>query len=161
MAVVTLRVVEPEDLPVLYENQRDPASVELALVPARDREAFDKHWAALLVNPSVISRAIVADGKLAGHIGAWHSGDERQVGYWVGNAFRGRGVASQALAQLLAIEPVRPLNAHVAMKNVGSARVLEKCGFKLLSTHHDVIADLNLGTQHAPIPFVDLHYRLD
>jgi RimJ/RimL family protein N-acetyltransferase len=43
----------------------------------------------------------------------------------------GRGVATQALAAFLGLEPVRPLYAGVAKHNVASIRVLQKCGFKL------------------------------
>ena len=36
--------------------------------------------------------------------------------------------------RLLAEVPVRPLFAHVAEHNVGSHRVLEKCGFAQIET---------------------------
>ena len=35
------------------------------------------------------------------------------------------------LAAFLCLVPERPLHAHVARHNVGSIRVLEKCGFSL------------------------------
>jgi RimJ/RimL family protein N-acetyltransferase len=34
-----------------------------------------------------------------------------------------------ALAELIKLEPVRPLHADAAGDNAGSLRVLEKCGF--------------------------------
>ena len=45
---VVLRAVREEDLPAIFEQQRDPASVAMAGVPGRDREAFDAHWERLL-----------------------------------------------------------------------------------------------------------------
>jgi len=43
----------------------------------------------------------------------------------------GQGVATRALAAFLRVVTERPLHAHVAKHNVGSIRVLEKCGFSL------------------------------
>jgi RimJ/RimL family protein N-acetyltransferase len=48
----------------------------------------------------------------------------------VGPAHWGRGIASQALARLLELEPARPLYAHAAADNAGSLRVLTKSGFR-------------------------------
>jgi len=56
---------------------------------------------------------------------------EREVGYWIGREFWGKGIATRALSQFLEIEKTRPLCAYVAKHNVGSRRVLEKCGFIL------------------------------
>jgi RimJ/RimL family protein N-acetyltransferase len=58
------------------------------------------------------------------------------VSYWIGREFWGRGVATAALAALVAEVKERPLHALVAEHNVGSIRVLEKCGF-VLSPEHD------------------------
>jgi RimJ/RimL family protein N-acetyltransferase len=55
------------------------------------------------------------------------------VGYWLGREFWGQGIATQALALFLKEERTRPLVAHVAQHNIGSRRVLEKCGFVVVS----------------------------
>lgn len=51
------------------------------------------------------------------------------VGYWIAKEHWGKGIATQMLSQFLRIVPDRPLHAHVAKHNLGSIRVLEKCGF--------------------------------
>jgi RimJ/RimL family protein N-acetyltransferase len=158
---VTLREIRAEDLPTLFENQRDKEAVERAVVPARNREEFDAHWKKTLADPANLVRAIDAGGALAGFIGSWTGGGERQVGYWLGRSFWGQGIATQALRQLLLLEKQRPLYAHVARGNPGSTRVLEKCGFVFQSESELTEKDLKLGTPHPPIQFVDLHYRLD
>ena len=56
---------------------------------------------------------------------------EREVTYSVDRAYWGRGVATAALAALLALERTRPLHAHAAADNAGSIRVLQKCGFAI------------------------------
>jgi RimJ/RimL family protein N-acetyltransferase len=58
---------------------------------------------------------------------------QREVGYWVGRDFWGRGLATKALKIFLEIEETRPLYGVVAVHNIASQRVLEKCGFKI---HH-------------------------
>ena len=47
----------------------------------------------------------------------------------MGREFWGRGLATGALSELAVEIPERPLHAWVAASNVGSIRVLEKCGF--------------------------------
>ena len=126
---VQLVEVTPDHLPVLFEHQLDGEASRMAAFPPRDREAFMAHWAKLLANATATKRAILVDGRVAGHIGAWAAGGETLVGYWLGKEFWGQGIATRALAAFLPLVPARPLHAHVAKHNVGSIRVLEKCGF--------------------------------
>lgn len=127
---VRLRAVEDGDLDVLFEYQADPAAAAMAAFPSRDREQFDAHWAKLRLADSVVKRAILVDGVVAGDIGGWESDGDWLVGYWIGREHWGRGVATRALALLLGEVPARPLRAHVAVHNAGSIRVLQKCGFQ-------------------------------
>jgi RimJ/RimL family protein N-acetyltransferase len=159
VSAVALREVRRDDLPVLFSHQADPDSSRMAMVPSRDRAAFDAHWEKLLEDPEVLTRAVVAGGALAGHVGAWNRDGERQVGYCLGRAFWGRGIATEALRQLLALEHHRPLSAHVAKTNAGSARVLEKCGFVFQSASFLVVDDAYQPAK-VGISFVDLLYRL-
>jgi RimJ/RimL family protein N-acetyltransferase len=126
---VRLRAVEPGDLPIFFENQRDPVAVEMAAFPARDHEAFTAHWAKTLADETNLTRTVLLDGKVAGNLGSWLADDGREVGYWLGRSFWSRGIATAALAAFLHEIDERPLLAHVASHNVGSIRVLGKCGF--------------------------------
>ena len=124
-----LREVREEDLDVLFEQQREPEGVAMAVFPAREREAFDAHWRRVLANDRNVVRVIEVDGEVAGNIGSWEQDGRRLVGYWLGREFWGRGLATAALAEFVQELEVRPLHAWVATSNVGSIRVLEKCGF--------------------------------
>ena len=126
---VTLRAVSEADLDAFFEHQRDPAATAMADFPARDREAFDAHWARLLRDGSVVARTIVVDGAVAGNLVSFPDEDRREVGYWIGREFWGGGVASGALALFLEDEARRPLWAATSPANAASQRVLEKCGF--------------------------------
>jgi RimJ/RimL family protein N-acetyltransferase len=127
--VPVLRDVVESDLDAFFEHQREPEANEMALFPARDRDDFDAHWRRLLGDEALITRTIVDGGRVAGNIGCWEQDGRRLLGYWIGKEFWGRGLATRALSEFVAEVPIRPLFAWVATTNVGSIRVLEKCGF--------------------------------
>lgn len=127
-----LRNIEPDDLPIFYEQQLDVDATRMAAFPARDRAAFDAHWEkSILGNPAAIKQTILVDAQVAGNIGSWPQDGLRLVGYWIGKEHWGKGVATHALAAFLHLVIERPLHAHVVKHNVSSIRVLEKCGFSL------------------------------
>jgi RimJ/RimL family protein N-acetyltransferase len=130
---VFLRDVGDEDLPILYPFQLDPAATAMAAFPAREWEPFVAHWTKIRANETGVAKVIEAEGVVVGDLISWLDGEHRDVGYWIGREFWGRGIATSALAQFLLFVEQRPLYAHVAVHNVGSLRVLEKCGFSVSS----------------------------
>ena len=129
---VLLRDVQEEDLPILFEHQRDPEANRMAAFPARDWDAFMEHWKTrVLGDQAAIKKTVLVDGHVAGNIGSWEQDGEREVGYWIGKEYWGQGVATRALSEFLPYVKTRPLYAHVAKHNVASLRVLEKCGFSI------------------------------
>jgi RimJ/RimL family protein N-acetyltransferase len=130
-----LREVVEADLPVFYEHQRDEEAARMAVFPSRERNVFMAHWAKTLATDSALTWTVVSDGAVAGNIGCWADDGRRFVGYWIGREFWGRGLATQALEELLDLVDARPLHAHVATSNVASIRVLEKCGFVKVAEH--------------------------
>jgi RimJ/RimL family protein N-acetyltransferase len=132
--MAVLRDVIEEDLPVFFEHQRDPEAVEMAAFPAREREPFFEHWHRIKDDDELVAKTIVSNGEVAGNIGSWERDGKRLVGYWLGREFWGRGLATQALAEFVEELSVRPLYAEVATTNIGSIRVLEKCGFTVVDT---------------------------
>jgi RimJ/RimL family protein N-acetyltransferase len=132
-----LREVRDEDLEVLFEQWADPVAVRMAAFTApdhMDRDAFERRLSRLRADETVISLAIVVDGAVAGTIGSWGDPGEREITYWIGRSYWGKGIATCALHELLAIDLSRPLHARVASDNVASRRVLEKCGFRVIAT---------------------------
>jgi RimJ/RimL family protein N-acetyltransferase len=131
MAEVALRERIDADLGTLFEFQADPEASAMAAFPSRDLPAFLEHDAKIRADPSAITRTIVAGGGVVGSIGSWEAEGERDVGFWIGRDHWGNGYATGALRAFLDVDLHRPLHAHVADHNVGSRRVLEKCGFVL------------------------------
>jgi RimJ/RimL family protein N-acetyltransferase len=132
-----LRELRDEDLAVLFEQRADPVAAHMAAFTARDhmdRDAFERRWSRLRADETVIARVIVVDGEVAGSISSWGDPDEREVTYWIGRSYWGKGIATGALNAFLTVDPSRPLHARVAFDNVASHRVLEKCGFRVVAT---------------------------
>ena len=69
------------------------------------------------------------DGETAGNLGSWNGEEGRLVGYWIGREHWGKGFATTALRLMLEEIKDRPVTAHIVPGNVGSQRVVEKCGF--------------------------------
>ena len=134
MASLELRDVHRDDLPILFEHQRDPVAIRMAGYRPRSLEAFREHWEKIFRDPSVIKLAVIWNEEVAGNMVVFDVGENRAVGYWLGNTYWGKGIATSALAELLQRVLERPLFAYVAAHNVGSQRVLEKCGFKITGT---------------------------
>jgi RimJ/RimL family protein N-acetyltransferase len=129
---VHLRDVVEGDLPIFFEHQMDPDAIRMAGFPPRDRDAFMAHWTTkVLGDETVIAKTVLVDGHVAGNIVSFEHLGKREVGYWIGKEYWGKGVATKALSEFLSHELDRPLYAGVAKHNVGSIRVLEKCGFTI------------------------------
>jgi RimJ/RimL family protein N-acetyltransferase len=132
-----LREMRDEDLDVLFEQWADPAAAHMAAFTApghMDRDAFERRWARIRADEGTINRVIVVDGEVAGTIGSWGDPGDREVTYWIGRSYWGKGIATAALEAFLTVDASRPLRARVASDNVASRRVLEKCGFRVVAT---------------------------
>jgi len=119
---------------MFFEQQLDPTANQMAAFTPEDpadAAAFKVHWARLLSDQSVIIKAIVLMGQVAGHIAIFGPPEEREVTYWLGREYWGRGLASGALRKLLLGVKERPLHARAANDNAASIQVLQKCGFEI------------------------------
>jgi RimJ/RimL family protein N-acetyltransferase len=132
---VVLRDVTDDDLPLFYAHQAEPEAVARAAFPARDPDAFAAHWARIRADDGVVTKAVLMDGEVTGNIVSWEQDGKRLIGYWIGQDYWGRGIATKALRAFVEHLEVRPLYAIVAQHNVGSIRVLEKCGFSPTGKH--------------------------
>ena len=130
---VILRDVTEADLPIFFEQQLDPEATQMAAFPSRDRDAFMAHWAKIMNNKTNIIKTVLFEGQVAGNVVSWEQSGEREVGYWIGKEYWGKGIGTKALAEFLGYVKTRPLVTHVAKHNVASLRVLQKCGFVISS----------------------------
>jgi RimJ/RimL family protein N-acetyltransferase len=131
--VVRLRDVVVADLPVFFEHQQDPQAIRMAAFPPRGQQAFAEHWQQILDNRDVVKKTILHDRRVVGNLVSFEQSGRMLVGYWLGREHWGKGIATAALTQFLRVVTRRPIYAFVAKRNAGSLRVLEKCGFRILS----------------------------
>ena len=144
---VNLRDVVQKDLPILFEHQREPEANQMASFPARERDEFMVHWRKILEDKSVTKKVILFQGKVAGNIVGFVQDGIHQVGYWLGKEFWGKKIATKALSQFLEYVEIRPLYARVAKHNIGSIRVLEKCGFIISNEENANVTAANIGPE--------------
>jgi RimJ/RimL family protein N-acetyltransferase len=136
---IQLRDVRESDLSIFYEYEADADAARMVGMPVRERDASRAHWARSLADATVVAQTIVVGTEVAGNIVSYEDADMRQVGYWLGREFWGRGIATRTLALFLRSIDTRPLYARAAAHNAASIRVLEKCGFAIVSQEDDVI----------------------
>jgi RimJ/RimL family protein N-acetyltransferase len=125
---VVLRDVVDDDLPLFFEQQLDPEANQMAAFTTRDptdRAAFIAHWARVRTDDTITLQTILNGGAVMGNIVCYSDFGAPEVGYWVGKAFWGRGIATRALTAFLRQIETRPLYAHVAKDNLASLRVLQ------------------------------------
>jgi RimJ/RimL family protein N-acetyltransferase len=133
--VIRLRDVAESDLAIFFEQQLDRDANHMAAFISRDPTdeiAFRAHWAKILGDDTIANQTITVGGAVAGYVASFDRDGEREVTYWIGKEYWGRGVATAALAELLRQIATRPLHARVAKDNHASRRVLEKCGFVIV-----------------------------
>jgi len=130
---IVLRDVMMSDLPIFFDQQLDPEANRMAAFTRKDpadRDAFMAHWAKILRDETITIQTILFDGQVAGSVLSYVDEDgQREVSYWIGRPYWGKGVATRGLLAFLDHIKVRPLYARVAQDNFGSLRVLEKCRF--------------------------------
>lgn len=130
---VSLRDVRPRDLPLLFKFHSDKESNRLGGFIPRKKPDFFAHWKKVLADKANLKKAILFDGEVAGYLVCFvRVAPKREVGYWIARKHWGKGVATGALDLFLKTYAPRPLYARVSKKNVGSFKVVERCGFKIV-----------------------------
>src|SRR5262249_5393844 len=122
---VELRPVTDTDVEVFYEQHLGRGGRRVAVFPLRDHDTFTTHWRErILADEANYAWTIVADGEVAGHMLCFERDGKREVGYWLGRAYWGRGIATAALAALLREVEGRPPYAYLLRSKVGPIPVL-------------------------------------
>ncbi|HEU5227347.1 MAG TPA: GNAT family N-acetyltransferase [Ktedonobacteraceae bacterium] len=133
---IVLRDVTMSDLPIFFDQQRDPEANWMAAFTVKDpanRDAFMAHWTRILGNETGTIQTILFNGQVAGSVLSYVDEDEHlEVSYWIGKSYWGKGIATSALSAFQEHIKTRPLYARAAKDNIGSLRVLEKCGFTII-----------------------------
>ena len=120
------------DIAAFFAHQREPEAARMAAWTPWGREDFTTQWAEMRADPAVDAQTILVNGVVAGNVTCWERDGVYEIGYWLGRAHWGRGVATTALALALCRISARPVHAFASAHNAASLRVLHKCGFRRL-----------------------------
>ena len=86
-----------------------------------------------LENPASRAYHVVYDGQICGLVKAIVNGNHALIGYVLDKSYWGRGIASAAVhfvtAEQIQDKTIQRIWATCAIENIGSQRVLEKCGY--------------------------------
>ncbi len=130
MSPIELRDSTEADVPTFYKFHTYPEANKIGGFILKTNKAFHKHWETnVFGKKDVLKKAILSDGVLAGYIVCFYAKTQWEIGYWTNHETWGKGIATAAVKTFLKTYRRRPLYAHVAQRNAGSIRVLEKCGF--------------------------------
>jgi RimJ/RimL family protein N-acetyltransferase len=134
---IVLRDVLDEDLNIFFQHLSDPVANKMAAFTAKDpsdRKAFDEKWKRIRSSKETVIKTILFDEKVAGHIAKFLMLGKPEISYWIGKELWGKGIVTRACRMLLNELEQRPLYARAASDNVGSIKVLDKCGFGKIGT---------------------------
>ena len=129
---IKLRPTEIADLELLFQFQTDKEGGYMAAFMPKDptdKSAYIDKFTKLLKDPTVNNQTIILDNIIVGSIAKFIMEGNTEITYWIDRKYWGQGIASKALNKFLVIETIRPIFGRVAFDNVGSQKVLEKCGF--------------------------------
>lgn len=142
---VALRLATPADLDALVTHLDDFDVVRmLARIkwPLRRAEVrgFLSGVARRARDGEAEEFAVLPDGgPAAGMVGISRVGTDYHVGYWLGRAFWGRGLATEAvrlaLRRLFAADPAARVVSGLFWDNAASLRVQQKLGFRVTGEH--------------------------
>ncbi|MDQ1859077.1 GNAT family N-acetyltransferase [Chryseobacterium sp. WLY505] len=134
---IKLRPTVVEDLETLFQFQLDDEANHLAAFTSKDsanKEAYIAKFTKLLADPTVNNQTIIAGTVTVGSIARFIMEGDAEITYWIDKNFWGKGIATNALKDFLTLETARPIFGRVAFDNLGSQKVLEKCGFVKIGT---------------------------
>ena len=147
-ALLTLRPFTVQDAPAMFAGWANDPEVTryLSWTPHGDLEvtrALLTLWEEEAKQPNNYNWAIELAGELVGNISLLKVNDFHEraiIGYCMGKAWWGKGIMTEALKEVLryAFEEVGfyHLEGDHAAQNIGSGRVMEKCGLRLVGTMH-------------------------
>ncbi|MGB4774324.1 MAG: GNAT family N-acetyltransferase [Daejeonella sp.] len=134
---IKLRPTRISDLDNLFEFQLDKEGGYLAAFMPKDptdKSAYINKHTKLLNDPTVNNQTIIFANTIIGSIAKFVMEGDTEITYWIDRIFWGQGIATTALNAFLKIELTRPIYGRVAFDNLGSQKVLEKCGFIKIGT---------------------------
>jgi len=148
-ARLKLRSWREDDAEALFRYASDGRVSELALWPRHESVEMSRYVIEnyFMTNSHTFAIVLKDAGEAIGCMGLVPDGeehyllgpDEREVGYWIGFPYWGRGIATEALMAFIAYCScslrIGGLIITTDARNIASQRVAEKCGFKFVENY--------------------------
>jgi RimJ/RimL family protein N-acetyltransferase len=134
---IILRKTEISDLECFFVFQLDQEANYLAAFTSKDptdKTAYLQKYTKFLSDRTINTQTIIVDEIIAGSVAKFEMEGEAEITYWIDKKYWGKGIATTALKKFLTIENARPVFGRTAFDNVGSQKVLERCGFIKIGT---------------------------
>ena len=143
---VTLTPWSMSDAPRLAMLMNDPLVLRYLThnLPNPYRREDAEKFISNALEQQQADRAILYHGEVVGGIGARPRPEKNDcmLGYWLGSAWQGRGIATRALRQYLELLPtllpdISVITACIYAPNIASKRLLLKLGFTCTGSVED------------------------
>ena len=137
MQHIQLRKTIQSDLELFFQFQLDDEANHLAAFTSKemaDKAAYLEKYTKHMNDPTINMQTILVDETIVGSVAKFVMFGNTEITYWIDKNYWGKGIASAALDNLMTIENIRPVFGRVAFDNIGSQKVLEKCGFVKVGT---------------------------
>ena len=135
--MLELRKTTQQDPETLFIFQTNPEGTQMTAFTSEnpsDKSAYLKKWSARIERTDVFMQTTRVEERIVGSVVHFNMMGETNVSYWIDREFWGKGIATEALQKFIQKTDSSPLFARVAFDNIGSQRVLEKCGFERVGT---------------------------
>ena len=94
-------------------------------------DRFYQHYQAIILQKKLSIFTVRVDNRVAGAVEIADRIDHYVIGYWLGTAYRGQGITTEAVKSVINQLDSKPILADTLIDNPASSRVLEKLGFIL------------------------------
>lgn len=134
---IELRKTVIADLELLFQFQLDEEACFMAGFMSKgheDKNAYIEKYKKFLSDPTIHMQTIWLNENIVGSVAKYVMDGHAEITYWIDKQYWGQGIATCALNEFLNLEITRPIFGRAAFDNVGSQRVLEKCGFVKVGT---------------------------
>jgi RimJ/RimL family protein N-acetyltransferase len=133
-AKLRLRDVCLSDVPVFFEYQLEPRTtlaIQTVATQSTDCESFSSMWKRMLHIETVQAKTVIHNDSIAGYFLKFAHAGATEIDFYLGEVFRGKDVAAEALRLFLTDIETRPVFARVNICDAETLHILEKYGFSI------------------------------
>ena len=134
MAKITVNPLTEQDIPGMHHEIRNSYGYlnELGWIERAMYLEFKNHYQQIIKMDDLKVFVVRVDGIVAGVVEIEYRENEYFIGYWLGLRFRGKGIITMAVKDIITHDipkDIYPLTARTPLKNEKSSAVLKRLDF--------------------------------